>query len=167
MTTFIHELYFEHLLYPRGCILHNTPGLLGMESGGLCSNESKDMWTARRSNQSILKETNPEYSLEGLILKLKHQYFGHLTWGAHSLEKTLMLGEKMKAGGEGDDRGLGGCMTSPTQWTWFWANSVRWWSTGKPGVLQSMASQRLGHDWVTENKRIIVEEHGEGNGTPL
>ena len=121
-----------------------------MESGGLCSNESKDTWTARRSNQSILKKTNPEYSLEGLILKLKHQYFGHLTWGAHSLEKTLMLGEKMKAGGEGDDRGLGGCMTSPTQWTWFWANSVRWWSTGKPGVLQSMASQRVRHNGVTE-----------------
>ena len=50
-------------------------------------------WTARRSNQSILKEINPEYSLEGLILKLKHQYFGHLIWKASSLEKTLMLGK--------------------------------------------------------------------------
>ena len=60
-------------------------------------------WTARRSNQSILKEISPEYSLEGLMLKLKLQYFGHLI-RADSLEKTLMLG-KLSAGGEGDDRG--------------------------------------------------------------
>ena len=61
-------------------------------------------WTARRSNQSILKEISPEYSLEGLMLKLNLQYFGHLMWRGDSLEKTLMLG-KMRAGGEGDDRG--------------------------------------------------------------
>ena len=61
-------------------------------------------WTARRSNQSILKEISPEYSLEGLMLKLKLQYFGHLTGRTDSLEKTLMLGE-IEAGGEGDDRG--------------------------------------------------------------
>ena len=61
-------------------------------------------WTARRSNQSILKEMNPEYSLEGLMLKLKLQYFGHLMQRTDSLEKTLMLG-KMKEGEEGDDRG--------------------------------------------------------------
>ena len=60
-------------------------------------------WTARRSNKSILK-INPEYSLEGLMLKVKLQYFGHLMRRADSLEKTLML-ERMKAGGEGDDRG--------------------------------------------------------------
>ena len=61
-------------------------------------------WTARRSNQSILKEINPEYSLEGLMLKLKFQYFGHLMERTDSLEKTLML-RKIKAGEEGDDRG--------------------------------------------------------------
>ena len=61
-------------------------------------------WTARRSNQSILKEISPEYSLEGLILKLKLHYVGHLMRRADSLEKTLML-ERLKAGGEGDDRG--------------------------------------------------------------
>ena len=61
-------------------------------------------WTARRSNQSILKDISPEYSLEGLMLKLKLQYFGHLTGRTDSLEKTLMLGE-IEAGGEGDDRG--------------------------------------------------------------
>ena len=61
-------------------------------------------WTARRSNQSILKEISPEYSLEGLMLKLKLQYFGHLMGTANSLEKTLMW-ERLKAGGEGDNRG--------------------------------------------------------------
>ena len=73
-------------------------------------------WTAKRSNQSILKEISPEYSLEGLILKLKLQYFGHLMQRTDSLEKTLMLG-KTEVGEEGDDRGLDGWMVSPTQWT--------------------------------------------------
>ena len=72
-------------------------------------------WTVKRSNQSILKQINPEYLLEGLILKLKPQYFGHLMQRAVSLEKTLMLG-KMKAG-EGDDRVQDGWMASLTQWT--------------------------------------------------
>ena len=62
-------------------------------------------WTARRSNQSILKEISPEYSLEGWMLKLKLQYFGHLMQRTDSVEKTLMLGKIMQAGGEGDDRG--------------------------------------------------------------
>ena len=61
-------------------------------------------WTVRRSNQSIIKETSPEYSLEGLMLKLKLQYFGYLMQRADSLEKTLMLG-RFQAGGEGDNRG--------------------------------------------------------------
>ena len=65
------------------------------------------LWTARRSNQSILKENNPEYSLEGLMLKLKLQYSGHLMQRAKSLEKTLML-ERVKAGREGEDRGQDG-----------------------------------------------------------
>ena len=73
-------------------------------------------WTARRSNQSILKEISPEYSLEGLMLELKFQYFGHMMQRTDSFEKTLML-ERLKAGGEGDDRGLDGWMASPTQWT--------------------------------------------------
>ena len=72
-------------------------------------------WTARRSNQSILKEINPKYSLEGLMLKLKFQYFGHLMERTDSLEKTMML-VRLKAGGEGDDRGWDGWMVSPTQW---------------------------------------------------
>ena len=94
-------------------------------------------WTARTSNQSILKEINPEYSLEGLMLKLKLQYFDHLMQGTDSSEKTLMLA-KIEAEGEGDDRGWDGWMTSPIQRTWVWVSSGSWWWTGKPGVLQSM-----------------------------
>ena len=111
-------------------------------------------WTARLSNQSILKEISPEYSLEGLMLKLKLQYFGYLMWRTDSYEKTLMLG-KLKAGGEGDNRGWDCWMASPTQWTGVWASFRSWWWTGKPGVLQSMRSQRVGHDWVTELRHIL------------
>ena len=106
-------------------------------------------WTARRSNQSILKEISPGCSLEGLILKLKLQYFGHLMRRVDSLEKTLMLGG-IGDRGEGDDRGWDGWMASPTQWTWVWVNSGSWWWTGRPGMLQFMGLQRVGHDWATE-----------------
>ena len=92
-------------------------------------------WTARRSNQSILKEISPEYSSEGLMLKLKFQYFGHLMWRVDSLEKTLMLG-KIEARGEGDDRGWDGWMASPNWWTWVSASSGRGWRTERPGMLQ-------------------------------
>ena len=110
-------------------------------------------WTARGSNQSILKEISPEYSLEGLMLLLKLQYFGHLMRRADPLEKTLMLGlcwERFKVGGEGDDRGWDGWMASLTRWTWVWASSRGWWWTGRPGMLQSMGSHRVGHNWATE-----------------
>ena len=107
------------------------------------------LWTARRSNQSILKETSLGCSLEGLMLKLKLQSFGHLMQRADLLEKTLMLGG---IGGrrEGDHRGWDGWMASLTQWTWVWVNSGSWWCTGRPGVLRFIGSQRVGHDWVTE-----------------
>ena len=97
-------------------------------------------WTARRSNQSILKEISPEYSLEGLMLKLKLQYFGHVMWRTDTLEKTLMLG-KTEGGRRGDDRGWDGWMTTLTRWTRVWASSESCWWTGKPGVLQSVGSQ--------------------------
>ena len=103
-------------------------------------------WTARRSNQSILKEISPEYPLEGLMLKLKLQYFGHLMRRTDLFEKTLML-ENIEGG---DDRGWDGWMSSPTQWTWVWASFRRWWRTGKPGVLQSLGLQRVTYDCVTE-----------------
>ena len=101
-------------------------------------------WTARRSNQSILTEINPEYSLEELVLKL--QCLGHRIQRADLLEKTLMLG-KLKAGEEGDDRGWHVCMASLTQWTWVWINSESWWWTGRPGMLKSTVLQRVRHDW--------------------
>ena len=104
-------------------------------------------WTARRSN--ILKEISPEYSLEGLMLKLKLQYFGHLTWRTDLYEETLMLG-KIEAGGEGDDRGWDGWMASPTQWSWVWVSSRSWWWTGRPVMLRFMGSQRVRDDWETE-----------------
>ena len=106
-------------------------------------------WIARRSNQSILREISPGCSSEGLILKLKLQYFGHLMWRADSLKKTLMLG-KIEAGGEGYDRGWDGWMSSPTWWTWVWVNSGSWWWTGRPGMLWFMGLQRVRHDWATE-----------------
>ena len=94
-------------------------------------------WTARRSNQSILKEINPEYSLEGLMLKLKLQYFGHLMQRAFHWKRPWCW-ERLRAGGEEDDRECDGWMVSPTQWTWVCINSRSWWWTGRPGVLQSM-----------------------------
>ena len=105
--------------------------------------DSRVPWTAKRSNQSILREISPEYSLEELMLKL--QYFGHLTYW-----KRPWCQERLKAGGEGDDRGWDGWMASPTWWTWVWVSSRSWWWTGRPGMLQSMGSQKVGHDWVTE-----------------
>ena len=108
-------------------------------------------WTARSSNQSILKEMSPEYSLEGLML----QYFGHLIRRSDSFEKTLMLGkiEGTRRREWQRMRWLDGHQW--TQWTWVWVNTRSWQWTGRPGVLQSMGSQRGGHDWVTElNWRI-------------
>ena len=81
-------------------------------------------WTARRSNQSILMEINPGYSLERLILKMKLQYFGHLMRRTNSFENTLMLG-KIEGGGEVDDRAQDGGMASLIQWIWVWASSGR------------------------------------------
>ena len=94
---------------------------------------------------SILKEISPEYSLEGLMLKMKFQSFVHLMRRTDSLEKPWCW-ERLEVGGKGDERGWDGWMASPTQWTWVWVNSV----TGRPGVLQSMGSQRVRHNWATE-----------------
>ena len=106
-------------------------------------------WTARRSNQSIPKEISPGISLEGLMLKLKLQYFGHLMQRADSWKRPWCW-EGLRAGGERDDRGWDGWMASPNWWTWVWVNSGSWWWTEKPGVLWFMGLQRVGHDWATE-----------------
>ena len=105
-------------------------------------------WTARRYNQSILT-ISPGCLLEGLVLKLKLEYFGHLMQRADSLEKTLMLGGirgRRKRGWQ-RTRWLDGITT---RWTWVWVNSGSWWWTGSPGVLWFMGSQRVGYDWATE-----------------
>ena len=106
--------------------------------------------TARRSNQSILREISPECSLEGLMLKLKLQYFGHLIWRT-APQKSPWCWERLKVGGEGDDRRWNGWMSSPTRWAWVWVGSGCWWWTGKPGMLQPMGvtkSQTWLSDWT-------------------
>ena len=86
-------------------------------------------WAARRSNWSILKEISPEYSLEGLMLKVKLQYFGHLMRGTDSFEKTLMPG-KIEGRRRRADRVWDGWIASPTRWIWVWVCSRSWWWTG-------------------------------------
>ena len=104
-------------------------------------------WTARRSNQSILKEISPGCSLEGLM-------FWNSNTLATSCEELTHLKkpwcwERLRAGGERDDRRWAGWMASPTQWTWVWVDCGSWWWTGRPGVLWFMGSRRVGHDWAT------------------
>ena len=105
--------------------------------------------TARRSSQSMLKEISPGISLEGMMLKLKLQYFGHLMQRVDHW-KRLWCWEGLGAGGEGDDRGWDGWMASLTRWMWVYANLGSWWWTGMSGVLWFMGSQRDGHVWATE-----------------
>ena len=103
------------------------------------------------------KEISPGYSLKGLMLNLKLQYFGHLMWRVDSLEKTLMLGGI--GAGEGDDRGWDDWMASPTRWTWVWVNSGSWWWTGRPGMLGVAKSQTRLSDW-TELRTSQVRKDG-------
>ena len=120
-------------------------------------------WTARTPNQSILKQTNPEYSLEGLRLKLKLQLFGQLMQRADSLEKALMLGKT-----EGRRRGQQRmrCLDGITDLMDMSLSKLRrWWRTGKPGLLQSKGSQRVRHDWATEQQGWCI--HGNSRYSSL
>ena len=119
-------------------------------------------WTVRRSNKSILKEINPEYSLERLMLKLKLHYFGYLMQRADSLEKTLMLGkiEGRRRRGWQRMRWLAGITDSADM-------SLRsWWWTGRPGMLQSTGSQRVRHNWVTELTELMYGKMQESVSVP-
>ena len=102
-------------------------------------------WTAHRSNQSILKEISPGCSLEGMMLKLKLHYIGHLIRRTDSSEKTLMLGE---IGGMRGIRQRMRWLASLTRWTWVWVNSRSWWWTGRPGMLRFMGSQS--RTWLSD-----------------
>ena len=101
-------------------------------------------WTARRSNQSILKKINPECK------EVTH-------W------KRPWCWERLKAGGEGENRVWDGWKASLTQWTLVWTSSRRWWRTGKPGVMQSMGLQRVRHDWGTEQQVALVVKNPPAN----
>ena len=118
--------------------------------------------SARRSNQSILKEISFEYSLEGLMLKLKLQHFGHLMRKADSLQKTPILGKiERNRRGQQSLRWLDGITT---WWTCVWASYRYWWWRGKPGLLQSMGLQRVGHNWTTELNWIYAHQREDRGG---
>ena len=99
-------------------------------------------WTARRSSQSSVhwKDWCLSWNSNTLVTRCKELTYLKRPW----------CWERLKVGGERDDRGWDGWMASPTQWTWVWVNSESWWWTGRPGMLQSMGSWRVGHDWATE-----------------
>ena len=108
-------------------------------------------WTARRSNQSILKEINPEYSLEGLMWSWSSRILA--TWCKQLTHwKSLWCWERLRTEEEEGMGGWDGWMASPMQWIWTWENFRRWWGTGRPAMLQSMGSQRVGHNWVTQQQ---------------
>ena len=114
----------------------------------------RDPWTAKRSNQSILKEIGPGCSLEGHA-----EAETPVLWPPHA--KSWLVGKDPDAGrdwgaGEGDDRGWDGWMASLTRRTWGWVNSGSWWWTGRPGMLRFMGSQKVGHDWATELNWYLV-----------
>ena len=107
-------------------------------------------WTARRFNQSTLKEINSGISLEGMMLKLNE---APVLWPPYA--KSWLIGkdwcwEGLGTGGEGNDTGWDGWMASRTWWTWVWVKSGSWRWTGRPRVLRFMGSQRVGHNWATE-----------------
>ena len=114
------------------------------------------LWTARRSNQSSPKEICLVCSLEGLMLMLNYNTLATYCEELTHLKRPRCW-ERLRAGGDGDDRRLDGWMASPTQWTWIWESSGSWWWARRPCMLWFMESQRVGHDCVTELYWIIKE----------
>ena len=137
--------------------------MYGCESWTIKKAESQridafELWCWRRlespldckeSNQSILKEINPEFHWKDWCCSWNSNTLP--TWCEESTHwKRPWCWERLKAGGERDNKGWDGWMASSTQWTWVWGNSGSWWWTGRPGMLQSMGSQRVGHNWMTQ-----------------
>ena len=125
-------------------------------------------WTARRSNRSILKEISPGYSLEDWGWSWNSNPLA--TWWEELTHwKRPWYWERLKAEGEGDDRGWDGWMASLILWTWVWVSSSSWWWTEKPGMLQSMGLQGVGHDWVSELNLTHISScsHGLSVNCPL
>ena len=108
-------------------------------------------WIARRSNQSILKEISPGVHWQDRCLSCNNNNLANRCKELTHLKRPWCW-ERLKAGGEGDDRGWDGWMASPIHWTWVWLNSGNWWWTGKPGMLQSMESQS--HTWLSDWTRL-------------
>ena len=125
-------------------------------------------WTARRSNQSILKEISPKYSLEGWCWSWNSNTLA--TWCEELTHwKRPWCWERLKAGRRRGQQRMASpfpmsWMASPTQWTWVWVNSGSWWWTGRPDVLQSMGLHRVGHDWMTELNWRLKESETPGLG---
>ena len=119
----------------------------------------EDSWKSLgcKEIKPILRKINPAYSLEGLMLKL--QYFGHLMWTDDSLEKSQCW-ERLRA--EEEVRGWDGWTASLMEWTWTWANSGRWWGTGRPGMLQSMGIKSDMTRWLNNNHLFILYWGGGG-----
>ena len=107
-------------------------------------------WTARRSNQSILKEISPGCSLEGLMLKLKRQYFGHMMQRAHLKRPWCGKDWGQEEKGTTEDEMVGWHHQLNGHGTWVWVDSGSWWWTGRPRMLRFMGFQRVGHNWATE-----------------
>ena len=131
---------YHYIVNPPYCVGEDSWEFLGLQGD---------------QTQSIWKEISPGYSLEGLMLKLKLKYFGHLVRRTDSFEKKPWCWERFKAGGEGDDRRWDGWTASQTQWTWVWVNSGSLLPDGQGGLAccSPIGSQRVGHDWVTELNR--------------
>ena len=104
-----------------------------------CRRLSRAPWTTRRSNQVLSIHWSTDAEAEVPIF-----------WLPDTKNWLIRKDPDAGKGGKGDDRGWDGWMASPTWWTWVWANFRSWWWTGKPGVLQSMGSQRVRHNWATE-----------------
>ena len=121
------------------------------------------LWTARRSNHLTLKKINPENHWKDWCWSWSSNTLA--TWcEAPTHWKRPWCWEKLRAGGEGDNKGWDGWMASPTWWTWVWVNSGSWWWTGRPGVLRFMGSQRVGHDWATQlNWTDLMHKRGNTN----